>query len=280
MTREMIIKELQNRGYNAKLQNSIKNGVELEGICILTNTNIAPVIYTEAIIENAERENISLDEVVSAIVDIYENHKTLNFDINMLRNKDSVLNSIYIGLQKTSNEIIEKRECDLEGIESYIYIRIEADTNEDEFHTVKISKEFLDNLNISVSEAWERAEANTNEETTLETMAEVMANLLGLLGYDYNEEMDEDEETPVFVLSNKCKNKGASAILNKRVLKEFGKKYHTERIIMLPSSIHETLLIPYTGQDIETFSEMVCETNNMAVDPIERLTDRAYIITI
>ena len=67
MTREMIITELQNRGYNAEAQNTIKNGVELEGIRILTDCNIAPVIYTESIISNAEEENKSLDEVVSAI---------------------------------------------------------------------------------------------------------------------------------------------------------------------------------------------------------------------
>lgn len=53
MTREMIITELNNRGYNADSQNSIKNGVVLEGIRISTNRNIAPIIYTEGIIENA-----------------------------------------------------------------------------------------------------------------------------------------------------------------------------------------------------------------------------------
>lgn len=54
MTREMIITELHNRGYNAEEQNTLKNGVELEGIRILTDSNIAPVIYTKAIIENAK----------------------------------------------------------------------------------------------------------------------------------------------------------------------------------------------------------------------------------
>lgn len=43
MTREMIITELNNRGYNADSQNSIKNGVVLEGIRISTNSNIAPM---------------------------------------------------------------------------------------------------------------------------------------------------------------------------------------------------------------------------------------------
>lgn len=82
MIREMIITELSNRGYKAEAQISIKNGVELEGIRILTDSNIAPIIYTEKMIENAENENKSLDEVVSAIINIYESNKAFEFDVN------------------------------------------------------------------------------------------------------------------------------------------------------------------------------------------------------
>ena len=128
MTKEMIITELSNRGYKAEAQNTIKNGVELEGIRILTDSNITPVIYTKAIIENAENENKSLDEVVSAIIGTYESHKSFEFDVNMLFDGDFILNSIFVGLQKVSTEDIEKKLCeDFEGIESYLYIRGEAD---------------------------------------------------------------------------------------------------------------------------------------------------------
>lgn len=58
MTREMIITELQNRGYKAVAQSSIKNGVEVEGVCIRTESPIAPIIYTEEIIRHAEEEEI------------------------------------------------------------------------------------------------------------------------------------------------------------------------------------------------------------------------------
>lgn len=39
--------------------------------------------------------------------------------------------------------------------------------------------------------------------------------------------------------------------------------------------------MPYTEEiDIDIFSEMVEEVNNEEVDPTERLTDRAYIVTL
>ena len=274
MTREMIITELQSRGYKAEVQNSIKNGVEIEGIRILTDSNIAPVIYTKAIIENAENENKSLDEVVSAIIGIYESHKSFEFGVNMLLDKEFILNNIYIGLQKASTEKIEKRICELDGIESYLYIRWKADREGN--YSSKVSEEILGCANITASEAWEQAEANTNAETKIESMAKVMAEIIGC---EYSEEMDE--EIPFFVLTNKSKIRGASAILNKKLLAEFGKKYHTEKIVVLPSSVHEMLLVPYTEEiDLETFSKMVSEVNRTEVNPTERLTDRAYIISL
>lgn len=274
MTREMIITELQNRGYNAEAQNAIKNGVELEGIRILTDCNIAPIIYTEAIIENAEDEGKSLDEVVSSIIGTYESHKSFSFDVNNLFDKDFVLNGLYIGLQKESTEDIIKRACDLDGIECFLYIRGEVD--KEGSYSIKLNKMILESANISEDEAWEKAEANNNAETTLESMAKVLADMMG---FEYSEEMDE--MTPFFVISNKCRIKGASAILNKTVLSDFGKRYNTDRIVVLPSSVHEMLIAPWTEDiDLDTFTNMVTEVNNTEVEPTERLTDRAYIITL
>jgi len=53
------------------------------------------------------------------------------------------------------------------------------------------------------------------------------------------------------------------------------------KIVVLPSSVHEMLLVPYTEEmSLEDFSAMVSEVNNTEVRPEERLTDRAYIITL
>lgn len=119
MTREMIITELNNRGYNADSQNSIKNGVVLEGIRILTNSNIAPIIYTEGIIENAEEQHKTLDDVVSAIIAVYESSKAVNFDVKMFFDRDYILNNIYIGMQKDSTEDIEKVYCYFYDMEAH-----------------------------------------------------------------------------------------------------------------------------------------------------------------
>lgn len=192
----------------------------------------------------------------------------------MFFDRDYILNNIYIGMQKDSTEDIEKKACDLEGIESYLYIR--GDSDKDGYYSAKVSKAILDNANISECEAWEKAEENTNAETTITSMAKVMCAMMHM---EYSEEMEDI--APFYVITNKSKMRGASAILNKNALAEFGQKHNTDKIVVLPSSIHEMLLVPYTEEiDIDTFSEMVEEVNNAEVDPTERLTDRAYIITL
>ena len=56
---------------------------------------------------------------------------------------------------------------------------------------------------------------------------------------------------------------------------------YTNKIVVLPSSVHEMLLVPYTEEiDLDTFSDMVGQVNSSEVDPTERLVDRAFIITL
>lgn len=275
MTREMIITELQNRGYKAVAQSTIKNGVEVEGVCIRTESPIAPIIYTEDIIRHAEEEGKSLDDVVSAIVNIYESHKTVDFNINNLFDKDFILNHLYIGLQRESTEELVKRPCaELDGIESYLYIR--SENTEEESYSVKLTTQLLERAELTEVEAWKMAEANTYAETTLVSMAKVMCEMMQM---EYSEEMEE--LTPFFVLSNRSKVKGASAILDRKTLADFGERYHTEKIIAIPSSIHEFLILPYTEElSLDDFSAMINEINFSEVDPKEQLGSRAFIITL
>lgn len=274
MNRRMIIEELNNRGYKAEEQNNIKNGVLFEGIRFVTESNVAPVIYTEEIISRAEESGMSFDEVVTTIISLYESNKALSFDVNQLFDRDFIMSHIYIGLQKESAEELLKKESEFEGIEQYLYLR--GDTAQKDSYSIKLNEAILEKAEISEAEAWDKAEENTNAETTIKSMAMLMAEMLGM---EYSEEMEE--MTPCYVITNESKVKGASAVLNKEVLAQFGRKHGTEKIVVLPSSIHEMLLIPYTEEmSLDDFSAMVGDVNGNHVAPEERLTDRAYIVTL
>lgn len=80
---------------------------------------------------------------------------------------------------------------------------------------------------------------------------------------------------------SKKKSNGAAAILNRKALEKFGKERGIEKLVVLPSSVHEMILLPYEEEmDMWEMSEMVKQVNFSEVEPTERLTDRAYLVTL
>lgn len=269
MTREMIIKELKARGYNAEAVESVKNGVVMEGISIRMNKAISPIIYTADIISYAERHRLSIAWVIDEILDIYNEHKDYEFNIDIVFSRNFLSQNTYIGFQKTSTENILRRESEFAGIEMYLYIR----GNE---WNIKANKAILERANITEDTLWRCAMNNTVREAELVSMMKVICELQDI---PYYEELDE--ESPMYVLTNKDKFRGASAILNKQLLVEFAEKYHASKLVVIPSSIHEMIIMPYTNElSIDDLKSFVANVNLTAVDPTEQLTDRVYVVEI
>lgn len=64
-------------------------------------------------------------------------------------------------------------------------------------------------------------------------------------------------------------------------MKELANRLHVSKLVVLPSSVHEMIVLPYTDEEtVERYSRIVKSVNAKQVEPEERLTDRAYIISI
>ena len=75
--------------------------------------------------------------------------------------------------------------------------------------------------------------------------------------------------------------KDTSSTMLREKLKEFGEKYGVKQLLVIPSSIHEMLISPYTDwMEMDQMKAMVREVNEKEVLPEERLTDQAYIMTL
>ncbi len=80
----------------------------------------------------------------------------------------------------------------------------------------------------------------------------------------------------IYILTNTKGFLGASGLLLEDLLTDFADLIENSFFI-LPSSIHEVLLVPESsGIDIGTLSEMVCAVNKSHVSPQEVLSDHAY----
>lgn len=85
------------------------------------------------------------------------------------------------------------------------------------------------------------------------------------------------QESDLYVLSNQEKLFGAAVIGNRDILQEV-KEQLQDSFFILPSSIHETLLLPEKKCDfhMKELEQLVSAVNQQIVTPSERLSDRIY----
>ena len=98
----------------------------------------------------------------------------------------------------------------------------------------------------------EQAEKNMNRERSvhMKCLDEYMKDIMGA---EFEEYMllnqCEDTRIPMYVVSNMTHCHGASAICCKGVLKEFADTWKCD-VVILPSSVHETILVPMKDTDM------------------------------
>ena len=81
---------------------------------------------------------------------------------------------------------------------------------------------------------------------------------------------------PMYVLTNREKLFGASCILYPDALKKFAQSVNSD-LYVLPSSIHETILLPQNSElNPEAFLDIVTEINHSQVEEEEVLADSVY----
>jgi len=82
--------------------------------------------------------------------------------------------------------------------------------------------------------------------------------------------------TKLYILSNKAGVNGATSMIFEDIIKAFAVEHSTD-VYILPSSIHEVLLLPHEeGMDKKEMEEMVREINTYVVSQMEYLSDNVY----
>ncbi len=272
-----IIEILKEQGYDAVAHDVMKNGVLKHGISIREH-NISPCIYVDEILK--DNPHIPMDELVERIISIYETHKTVDIDLNEILSHDYVLSHLTIALQHASDEVLIKRDCeDFPDLEQYLYIR--GQSPKCGKWSIKLNESILDRAELTVDDAWTAAESNTfaNGKTIIQSMADVMQEILGM----EEDELFNKEQIPMYVVSNAEKHHGSVQILDTSAIRAFAKKHNAQKLIVLPSSLHEMIIVlPAADEELELdrFELMVAEVNATQVAPEEQLSNRAYILHV
>lgn len=160
---------------------------------------------------------------------------------------------------KFSQDLVVERLHDLA-----VYGRVPLN----EHASMKVTKSLLERFDCSSEEMFESAKANLREKMTFQTMSQKIGGIFG-------EEMEEEGMDILHVLEVGDGVKGAALMADDVVLdvtrEQIGNDFY-----ILPSSIHELIVVEKGQLTEESAVKMVKEANEIAVDVEEQLSNNIY----
>ena len=257
---------------NSVLKN---NSTELDGLTIRREgESICPNIYLAQFYEDYI-DGRTLEDILSDIAKIRQkNSSPVDFDITAITDFDSVKDKISIKLinsEQNAEYLKGKPHSEFADLSAIYYI--DLGTDECGSMTTVISDYLLSQYGVSVEELHQTAIRNMASNarfcTMLEVLSEIMSDNVPADAFCAADDM-------MFVLSNKNKINGASMLLCPSVMDmiadKVGKDYY-----LLPSSIHETLIVPgRPDMEVGSLASMVCEVNATQVAKEEQLSNHVY----
>ena len=253
------------------------NNVCLDGISIrLLDSNVAPTIYLN--------DFYPLYKSGSTVSELVEQAKKLVDKALIMKpaipefNLESAKENLYGVLINRERNAGFLKNAIYEPLEDLAFVVRFKVGNEG---SVLVTDELLTRFKLTSSEALEIAHKNTDKERfTCKSMGETVMELLGErdISEDYMEgAYAEQENCPMYVITNERKIDGAVAISSDRVLKEAWEKIGGDYYI-LPSSRHEVIAVPKTvTSDVNLLKSMVSEVNATTVEKIDLLGNSIYL---
>ena len=144
--------------------------------------------------------------------------------------------------------------------------------------TILVTNKMLDNYGITPEQLHEDAVKNAPEirPLVIEGMAEVLAKQMGVEDLEMLGLNIPPEQEQMFVASVEGNVHGAGVLAYQDFMDKAAERVDGSFFI-LPSSIHEILIIPDNGKfDLQSLENMVKEVNATTVDPADQLTDSVY----
>lgn len=261
--------------YQVKLQEVIKNnGIVLQGLIILgEDCNLSPTIYLNSFLEAFEND-IPLMDIVARILDIYKREvPTNNVDLSFFRDFEKVKEGIcYKVISKERNRQLLDRIPHIDFLDLSICFYYAYRSEELGDGSILIYNNHLEYWQCTIEELMILARDNTPRifPEKMTNMGTVLDELMG------KGPGGEPTKLPMYVLSNEQRVFGAVCLIYPEVLEKAG-KYLGEDFYVLPSSVHEVILLPVCAATTPAaMRDMVREINLTQVAPEEVLSDNLY----
>ena len=251
------------------------NGKERKGITVSEKgIHISPTIYLEEYFQQFQ-EGKPIEKIVEKILQLYEEVKCSHpCEESLLQNYEELKGKFACKLiHRGKNEKLLNDIPYVPWMDLAIVVFVLLEVSPYGTATVLVRKEHLEIWGLTEAQLFDEAKKNTP--ILLPYQSCPMRKLLREI-CPYAVDEGEEEEESLYVLSNKLRSFGAASMLYEGILEKVGQKLG-ENYYILPSSIHEVIVVPESKSPVkQDLEEMVREINETQVEEEEVLSDRVY----
>ncbi|WP_343082724.1 DUF5688 family protein [Blautia producta] len=271
---QLVSQELNKNGkYHCELTQAQKNNVVLTGLSIRQDgSKSAPIIYLSESYQSY-LQGKPLNQISKEIVEFYRSQEIPEFDHIDFADYEKMKEKLRVRLvSKENNQAYYKKgpyRIHPMGAE-VLYMEVER--NESGSMYTQVTNDMAESWKIPRAELFQIALENTqnSDEVKFQSMNEVMSEIM-------TGNAEEDFDSPMYVLTNKDTQYGATVALYPDVLKQISRQIGSDYYI-LPSSVHELLILRKKDCDIteKELRSMVREINQSIVEPEEILGNEVF----
>lgn len=286
--KHQLLTELEERfpsGTSITIQQISHNNNHMEeALTILEpGVNISPTIYLEPYFRQLKKE-VPISSIITQIYSYYQEHRsTHSIDTSFFTCFENIRPRIvYKLVHQEKNKELLKEVPWIPYLDLAIVFYCLLSKSPTENASVLIRNEHLCYWNVSTKDLLSLAQKNTPFllSSCCDSLAELLLPALEQLPMreqsDTKSAFASTSLVPMYVLTNQQRFLGACCILYDDVLKEIAERLDCD-LYILPSSIHEVILMPVTvTESVLALSQMVCDINQSEVSAEEVLSDHIY----
>lgn len=285
--RENILQEIRARAdgaFQVKKHDVIRNNnVKQAGIAVVVKeeTDIGPCVYLDEFYREYESDGMKFDEIVDEVYRLILKYgeDMPDVDLSGFRNWETVHGDIYPKLvnAKQNKELLEKiPHRDFLDL-AVVYYAVARNHAREDIGTVLIYNGHMEIWGQEEENLYQTAMRNMRADgeadfITLETIIKQIAGITFP-----KKDGNTSHDTDMYILTNRHRRFGAAEILDKKTLRTIADQLG-DRFIVLPSSVHETIILPPKDvTEYEGLAAKVREVNDTEVDVEERLSYHVYV---
>lgn len=284
---EIICEEFAGRGVKVSPVRQLvcRQNQTLHAIAFRFEAGLAPVFYIERMYEclNSHPGNAdeTIREIANGFVDSCINgNDAFSFDeiTSLFSNFEAIRGSVFprVCSVELNSEFLSDKPHFLFADNLSCFFVVKLQLKGGDSGSITVTNNIMDQLQVTAETLKEVALYNLEKEGYF--FDNLMDVLFGMIGAEGRELLPNNDLHMLYLMSNMTRTFGASVIADSSLMKEAFRKIG-EPFYVLPSSIHEVLLLPKSDvEDPKELLETVSQVNDAEVPVYERLAYHVYLM--